>query len=166
MRGQQLAQAIKKARRPASTELDKDANAFFVRYKEYQMRYYPTLALTTKVTSNGWWPHYLTRLGNAYLYHKTQEGYVDLTFSNAAGEMAALEIVAEWLRAHGISGAMAVKTSMAGAIRIVVPKLRVKEPFENTREEDLKTCFDAIQSLVDFANTAELARQLSVMRKK
>lgn len=166
MRSQQLAQAVEKAKKPASTELDRNANAFYVRYKKYQMRYYPTLSLTTKETANGWWPHYSTRLGNAYLYHKTQEGYVDLTFSNAANEMATLETVAEWLRSHGVPGAMAVKTSMSGSIRIIVPKLRVKEPFENTREEDLKTCFDAIQSLVDFANTAELARYLSVMKKK
>ena len=104
-------------------------NAFFIRYKEYQKRYYPTLNCTTKETSNGGWPHYPTRLGNVYLYHKLQEGYVDLMFSNASRELASVEKIAEWLRDHSVPGARAEITSMAGAIRIIVPKLRVHEPF-------------------------------------
>ncbi len=166
LRCQQLAQAIKKAKRPPATELDQNMNSFFVQYKEYQKRYYPTLNCTTKETSNGWWPHYPTRLGTVYLYHKMQEGYVDLTFSNAAGELATLEGIAGWLREHGVPGALAVKTSMAGSIRIVVPKLRVKEPFAGTSEEELNACFDAIQALVDFANIAELAGSISKLKKK
>ncbi len=166
LRCQQLAQAIRKAKRPAATELDQNMNSFFVQYKEYQKRYYPTLNCTTKDTSNGWWPHYPTRLGTVYLFHKMQEGYVDLTFSNAAGELATLEGIAGWLREHGVPGALAVKTSMAGSIRIVVPKLRVKEAFVGTSEEDLNACFDAIQALIDFANIAELAGSISKLQKK
>ncbi len=165
MRSQQLAQAIKKAKRPPTADLDQAANAFFVRYKEYQKRYFPSLNCTTKETSNGWWPHYPTRLGNVYLYHKMQEGYVDLTFSNAARELPAVEKLAEWLEDHGISGAKAVKTGMAGAVRIVVPKLHVQEPFENASEEDLRACFSAIQSLVEFANIAELASSISALKR-
>ena len=33
LRGQQLSQAIKKAKRPPTTALDKNMNAFFIRYK-------------------------------------------------------------------------------------------------------------------------------------
>lgn len=164
--GQQIAQAIKKAKKPPATELDRNMNSFFVRYKEYQGRYYPTLNCTTNETSNGWWPHYLTRLGAVYLYHKMQEGYIDLTFPNAADKLATLERIAGWLREHGVPGALAVKTGMSGAIRIVVPKMRVKEPFEQTSEKDLNTCFEAIQVLIDFANTAELARSISKLPKK
>ena len=91
---------------------------------------------------------------------------MDLTFSNAAGELATLEGIAGWLREHGVPGALAVKTSMAGSIRIVVPKLRVKEPFVGTSEEDLNACFDAIQALIDFANIAELAGSISKLQKK
>lgn len=101
-----------------------------------------------------------------YLYHKLQEGYVDLTFSNAARELASVEKIAEWLRDHGVPGALAEKTSMAGAVRIVVPKLNVHEPFEQTKEEDLRVCFDAIKALVEFANIAELAESISKLQKK
>ena len=166
IRSQQLAQAIKKAKKSPETELNKDANAFFKKYKEYQQAEYPELDLRTKGTSNGWWAHYGTRLGSAYLYHKMQEGFVDLTFPNAASDMAAVEEVAGWLRSRGVAGAMALPTGQAGAVRITVPGLRMREVFENTKEDDLRACFDAIKTLVDFANVAARARELSILKKR
>ncbi|MBE6027503.1 MAG: hypothetical protein E7227_02720, partial [Clostridiales bacterium] len=69
-RAELLSQAIKKAKKPSSVTIDPDANAFFRQYKRYQQDNYPTLMLTTKETSNGWWPHFNTNLKNAYIHHK------------------------------------------------------------------------------------------------
>lgn len=87
VRSQQLAQAIERAKKPPEVNVDEAANLFFNKYKAYQKEYYPDLDLRTSEKSNGWWPHYSSRLGDVYIYHKRPEGFVDLTFPNAADKM-------------------------------------------------------------------------------
>ncbi len=86
---------------------------------------YPQLILRTSRESNGYWAHYTTRFGSVYLYHKISEGNVDLTFGKASQHMDKLEIVADWLRKHGIGSVSSVITGKAGALRISVPKLNM-----------------------------------------
>jgi len=166
IRSQQLEQAINRAKKPPTAHIDQNANAFLIKYLEYQQEYYPSLDIRTSKDSSGWWIHFGTQLGNVYLYHKTQEGYVDLTFPNAAADIGVLQNIASWLRKHGTPNVNAKKTGKAAALRIEVPKLKVKEPFEMTSKSDLKACFDAIQTLVDFANIVENAHGISAIKLK
>lgn len=166
IRSQQFEQAIRRAKKPPAVNIDQNANAFLINYLEYQQEYYPSLDIRTSKDSSGWWIHFGTQLGNVYLYHKTQEGYVDLTFPNASEDLGILQSVAVWLRKHGTSNVNAKKTGKAAALRIEVPKLKVKEPFEMTSKADLKACFDAIQTLVDFANIVESMHCVSAIKSK
>ena len=166
VRSQQLAQAIERAKKPPETNVDDAANLFFIKYKAYQKEFYPDLDLRTSDKSNGWWPHYSTRLGDVYLYHKRPEGFVDLTFPNAAGKMDALQEMASWLRNHNVPNVVAVKTGRAAALRIEVPQMPLKAIFENIDPADLKKSFDAIQTLVDFANLIEDTHSISAIKKK
>lgn len=166
VRSQQLAQAIDRAKKPPEVNVGEAANLFFNKYKAYQKEYYPDLDLRTSDKSNGWWPHYSTKLGDVYLYHKRPEGFVDLTFPNAAEKMDALQAMASWLRNHDVPNVVAVKTGKAAALRIEVPKMPLKAIFENIDPLDVKKAFDAIQALVDFANLIEDAHCISAIKTK
>lgn len=166
VRSQQLGQAIERAKKPPEVNVNEAANLFFNKYKAYQQQYYPGLDLRTSDKSNGWWPHYSTRLGDVYLYHKRPEGFVDLTFPNAAGKLDALQNIASWLRGHNIPNVVAVKTGKAAALRIEVPKIPLTAVFEHVDIADVKKCFDAIQTLVDFANIIEDAHSVSAIKTK
>ena len=158
---QQISQAIDKARKPAQVVLNEKANSFFCKYKDYQEANYPSLDLRTKRDSNGYWAQYSTRLGNAYLHHKIQEGKVDLTFSNASVRMNEVDSLAAWLRNHGIDGARSLVAGKAGVIHLDVPKLNMEIPFSDNNEQDIIKCFEAIVEMTDTANIFALAGDLA-----
>ncbi len=162
---QQISQAIEKAKRPPKVEIDENANRFFRKYKDYQEEKYPQLNLTTKRDANGYWAHYTTRFGSAYLYHKISEGRVDLTFNRAAKFMDKLETVADWLRRHGIGNVGAVVTGMAGALRVTVPKLNMQIPFDENDEYDIEVCFKTISELIEAVNVFGVANEVSDLKK-
>ena len=148
---QQLDQAIRKAKSVPGITINEAAVDFFRKYKSYILAHYKTLDLRNKDGSNAWWPHYGTLYKQAYIYHKVSDGLVDLTFPGSGYNLGALQKATEWLNANGMPQVRAVKTGKAAALRIEVPVLNQTEPFENAKESDLKKCFDAIQTLSDFA---------------
>ena len=161
----QVQAAINKAKKTPEIILNEAANSFFQCYRDHQKKYYPQLDLRTKESSNGWWAHYSTGLGQVYIYHKMQEGYVDLTFPNAAEHMDTMQEIASWLRDNRNHQITAVKTGRSSALRIECPKLKVKEHFRETSPDDLKACFDAIKSLSELAAVFAKAERMSNLTK-
>ncbi len=158
---QQINQAIIKSKRHSETELDKTSNAFYNAYKDYQENNYPMLDLRTSRNTNGWWTQYATRYKKVYILHKIKEGYVDLTFPNAASKMDGLSniantlnrMVAQELTGRGLNAVCAIPTGKAGSLRIEVPKFAMSEmKFDDADIDDLDMCFFAISVLSDFAN--------------
>lgn len=166
VRSQQLAQAIARSKKPPEAIVNEAANLFFVKYRAYQKAFYPELDLRTSEKSNGWWPHYSTRLGEVYIYHKRTEGVVDLTFPKAVGKMDIFQKAAAWLRIHNLPNVTAVQTGQAAALRIEVPKIPLDAVFEDVEESEIKKCFDTIQSLADFANLIEDINAVSARKRK
>ena len=160
-RSQQIDQAINKAKKPQSINVDEKANAFLKQYISYQKEKYPSLDLSTKEDKNGWWTDYRTELGTVYINHKLREGYVDLTFPKASQEFDRAKIIADWARQHKIPDATVVKTKKSVMIRIHVPKLDIIRGFENVDVDELDQCFDAIKELTDFANIIEMANSIT-----
>ena len=158
---QQLVQAIEKAKKPPKVEVDELVNRFFRAYKDYQEINYPDLVLTTKRNANGYWAHYTTRLGSVYLFHKIESGYIDLTFNKASDHLEELTLVAEWLRNHGFDRVSAVKTGKAGALRVIVPSLNNRIPFDENNKEDVETCFRTISKLIEAMNVFGVACGIS-----
>ena len=153
----QLNQAIAKG--PGSTwEKNKKAMAFFEKYRTYMATNGYDLDLRNKKDSNGWWPHYGTSFGNAYIYHKVSDGVVDLTFPNGANDVSTLKLAAIWLNAHGMPNVQALQTGKAAALRIKVPVLDQHKPFEEANMNDVETCFKAVQEL---SNLAKALGQIS-----
>ena len=161
-RSHQLAQAITKAKKPPSGNVNEKANAFLRQYIRYQRENYPSLALTTKEDKNGWWTDYRTELGYVYINHKIQEGFVDLTFPRVSDKVDRVRIIAEWLRQHKIPDASVVKAQRSAMIRIHVPKIDMLKGFDSVDKDELNHCFDVIKELTDFANIVETANQIAL----
>ena len=169
---QQIRQAITKSKKHSETEVNEVSNLFYNKYKDYQELKYPMLDLRTDRGGNGWWAHYATRYKDVYLYHKIPQGYVDLTFPNAAIKMDGLsniartinEVLETDINAHGLNKIMAVPTGKAGALRIEVPKFDMKAMrFEDADLEDMEKCFYALSVFSEFANM--LASAADVTKK-
>ena len=160
-RSQQIEQALSKAKKPPTINVDEKANAFLKQYIQYQREHYPSLDLSTKEDKNGWWTDYRTELGYVYINHKIQEGHVDLTFPRASGKIEQAKLIAEWARQHKISGATVVKTKQSAMIRIHVPKLDILKGFDSVDKDELDQCFEAIKELTDFANIIEMANSIT-----
>ena len=94
-----------------------------------------------------------------------QEGYVDLTFPNSAEHLDTTNAIAAWLRSHNIPNVIAVQTGKASALRIEVPPLKVKEPFEHTSESDIVECFEAIATLSELADIFLCADRIKDIKK-
>ncbi len=169
---QQIRQAITKSKKHSETEVNEVSNLFYNKYKDYQELKYPMLDLRTDRGGNGWWAHYATRYKDVYLYHKIPQGYVDLTFPNAAIKMDGLSNIARTINAaietdinaHGLNKIMAVPTGKAGALRIEVPKFDMKSMrFEDADPDDMEKCFYALSVFSEFANM--LASAADVTKK-
>ena len=156
-----MEQAIKKAKKPASNNVDEKSNAFLRQYIKYQRQYYPSLDLSTREDRNGGWTDFRTELGYVYINHKIQEGYVDLTFPKAAEKVERLKLIAEWARNHKMSEVTVVKAKRGAMIRIHVPKLDIQKGFEFVDRSELDRCFDAVKELTDFANMIEVANSIT-----
>lgn len=160
-RSQQLGQAIQKAKKPPTVDVDENANAFLRQYINYQKSNYPTLDLSTKEDRNGWWTDFRTELGKVYINHKLREGYVDLTFPKAADQIDKAKAIAEWARNHKLPGTTVVKTKVSIMIRIHVPKLDIMKGFDNIDNDELNQCFETIKDLTEFANTIAIANSIA-----
>ena len=79
--------------------------------------------------------------------------------------MDKLEIVAKWLREHGIDKVAVAKTGKSGVLRISVPKLNMDIPFEDNDEADIEQCFKAINELIEAANVFAVASGISSFKK-
>lgn len=162
---QQICQAISKAKKPPKVVINENANRFFRKYKDYQEVHYPELDLTTKRSSNGYWANYNTRLGMVYIFHKIGDGKVDLTFNRAGKHLDKLEMIAGWLRKYEVANVGAVKTGMAGALRVTVPKLNMNIPFEENDDYDIEVCFKTISNLSEAMNVFAMANSISDITK-
>ncbi len=158
---QQIKQAITKSKRHSETEVDETSNAFYNKYKDFQELNHPQLDLRTDRKGNGWWAQYATRYKNVYLYHKIPQGYVDLTFPDAASKMDGLSNIArtmneayeDKLRLHGLNKIIALPTGKAGALRIDVPKFEMTSiRFEDASIDDIERCFYALTVFSEYAN--------------
>lgn len=96
-----------------------------------------------------------------YLLHKIEDGKVDLTFNKASSHMDKLEIVADWLRRHGIGNVGAAITGKAGSLRVTVPKLNMQIPFDENDEYDIEVCFKTICDLIEAVNVFGTACSIS-----
>ena len=123
---------------------------FWNKYIAYQKEGYPHLWLSTSGGSKGSrasWPRYKVPIKSLYILHKSEFGYVDLTFPNCAERTVKLKALLDKELGNIAEQKLSVHiTGKSAALRVVVPKLYFKTPFEDC-VDDVDTCLREISRL-------------------
>ncbi len=155
---QQIRQAIDKQKKGYQVQRDNAVTDFWRKYSEFQKEKYPDVLLiyNNEVKgANATWPRFRTSFDKLYMYHKTESGYVDLTFENCADRMVNVDnLLADAVGDYAKEGYSINKTTKSAAIRLNVPKLNLHQPFEEQIDK-----VDAGLKAVE--NMSNLVRMLS-----
>ena len=91
---QELKQAVEKQKKGYQVEVDHVVTAFWRDYSAYKLIFYPGINLLyngEEKGSNAIWPRYNTVQKGLYILHKTDFGFVDLTFDRCAEKIVEVE---------------------------------------------------------------------------
>ena len=133
---------------------NKAVTEFWKNYYEYQANNYPLLELTgspAKKATNALWPRFRTDRKDLYILHKSDSGFVDLTFRGMASKS---ELFRKLLTPYLEKDMKIVVTSSSMAVRIIVPVILFKNPF-SYYEGEIKDVFETVSRLTGFANNLD-----------
>lgn len=151
---QQIEFAINKQRNSYQVIEHTAVTDFWNKYISYQQDHYPHLWLSTSGGSKGSrasWPRYRVHIKGLYMLHKSEFGYVDLTFPNCGERTVELKSILEkHLGDLSKLGASLQQTKKSAALRVIVPVLDFKQPFDEVADK-VKTCFEGIEKLTKLA---------------
>ena len=155
---QQIEQAINKQKKGYQVQVDPLVTDFWRKYSDYQKIHYPDVLLLYNGEdkgSNAIWPRFNTRIDKLYMYHKTEQGYVDLTFDGCRDKMIKVERMLKYVEPnYQETGYSLHRTGKAAAIRLMTPCLDLHLPFESQVQE-VEQSFKAVKRL------SELVKKLS-----
>ena len=151
---QQIEFAINKQRNSYQVIEHTAVTDFWNKYISYQQDHYPHLWLSTSggsKDSRASWPRYRVHIKGLYMLHKSEFGYVDLTFPNCGERTVELKSILEkHLGDLSKLGASLQQTKKSAALRVIVPVLDFKQPFDEVADK-VKTCFEGIEKLTKLA---------------
>ncbi len=158
-KAQQIRQAIDKQKKGYQVEEDSAVTHFWGKYSEYQKAHYPELYFKYKGEikgSNATWPRFGTINERLYIYHKTEFGFVDLTFENCADKIVDIEKMLEDTVGDYLGNGFTVqRTTRSAAVRLLVPVLDLHQPFEGQRKA-VEAGMEAVRKL------SELVKQIDM----
>ena len=153
-KAQQIIQAIDKQKRGYQVEVDDAVTDFWMKYSLFQTAHYPETILLyngEKKGANARWPRFNTIINGLYMYHKTESGFVDLTFDGCADKISDIEeLFSDTIEDYVRRGYTVQKTGKAAAIRLLVPVLDLHSRFED-QVEKVDACLKAVKELSDVA---------------
>jgi len=165
---QQIEQAIFKQKHGYQVIENTAVSNFWEKYASYQKEHYRHLYLSTGSGKKGaaaTWPYYRTRIKGVYLYHKSEKGFVDLTFSGAWNRVSELEIILRnTLGCFENKGITLQQTGKSVALRIIVPIIDFHKPFED-QIEGIEVAFKEIDCLIRISNSLssdEISKVLTI----
>ena len=154
-KSQQIEQAIDKQKHGYQVIENTAVTVFWEKYIAYQKEHFSHLYLVTgggKKGSAATWPHYNTRIKGVYLSHKSEKGYVDLTFSGTWDSVNELEaILRKALGNFEEQGVTLQKAGKSAVLRALIPILDFHHPFEE-QIDDVEACFKGIDSLTKLSH--------------
>lgn len=149
---QQIKQAINKQKKGYQVECDPAVTGFWHEYRDFQKKHYSGLYLIYNGEdkgANATWPRFNTVIDGLYMYHKTETGYVDLTFDGCSERIVELEkILTDTVGDYIRKGFTVQRTGKSAAIRVLVPILDLHRSFA-AQMEDVEKCFEAVRKLSD-----------------
>ena len=150
-KAQQIEQAIYKQKHGYQVIENTAVTDFWEKYIAYQKEHFSHLYLVTgggKKGSAATWPHYNTRIKGVYLSHKSEKGYVDLTFSGTWDKLNELEAVLRKTLCHyEENGITLQKAGKSSALRAIVPSIDFHKPFED-QIDSVEECFETIDRVI------------------
>ena len=152
---QQIEQAIYKQKHGYQVIENTSVSDFWERYISYQKEHYAHLYLASgggKKGSQATWPRFNTRMKGVFLYHKSERGFADLTFSGAWSKVNELEsILRDKLGQFENQGITLQQTRKSAALRVVVPIIDFHKPFDE-QIDDIEICFSKIDRLIKLSH--------------
>lgn len=117
-------------------------------YIDYCIEFYPGIVLRSKKDIKpkaAVWLFFKTVMKELYICHKSDRGYVDLTFSNVGDHLIELgELLEKMIPDLDLNKYNIVKVGKAGALRLYVPLLDFSIDFKEVNRKDIEDCFQAI----------------------
>lgn len=165
-KAQQIEQAIYKQKHGYQVIENTDVTDFWEKYIAYQKEYYSHLYLVTgggKKGSAATWPHYNTRIKGVYLSHKSEKGYVDLTFSGTWDRVNELEaVLRKTLGQFEEKGITLQKAGKSTVLRFIVPVVDFHKSFED-QVEKIETCFKGIDLMAKLSHLLSTEEMLNFL---
>ena len=165
---QQIRQAIDKQKKGYQVEMDKAVTAFWNNYLEYQRMHYPEVDFIYRGEikgANATWPRFRTVIDGLYLFHKSEFGFVDLTFDNCGDKIVAVErLLSDAVGDYLKQGYSVHKTSKSAAIRIMVPITDFHRPFEE-QSDKVETVFKSIKKMTELAKLLSYQGVMNLLMK-
>ena len=156
----QLNMAIDKQKNGYQVVKNLDVTDFWNKYVDYKNKYFPKLNLAVHSEikpTNGVWPRFRTSVVGTFIYHKSNKGYVDLTFNGQAEKIDIIKkIVVDLIGDFYEEGFSIVKTGKSCAIRRIVPIVVFANPFEKQKDY-IEQIFLAVERLYELSMRLEIA---------
>lgn len=166
---QQIEYAINKQKTPYQPIENIAVTDFWDKYIAYQQQRYPNLWLRTSGGSKGSradWPRFRVHIKGIYILHKSEFGYVDLTFPNCADKTVELKnVLTKYLGNLNKLGVTVQQTGKSAALRVIVPKLDFKLPFDEY-VTDVETCFKGISKLTALSEKMPVTEITELIKNK
>lgn len=154
---QQIEQAINKAQKQSNVTHNPGRMEFLRKYIEYKDAHYSgelDIANNPDNEGAGGWVHFRVNLKNAYILHKADRNFMDLTFTGSGEDKTKaflFETMEKWVHKLGYENVRCYKTGKSMAYRIEVPFIDFDKPFEECNKDDLNICFEAAKQLTELA---------------
>jgi hypothetical protein len=148
----QMEKAIEMAESTPGMTCQDAANRYYGSYREYLREYIPEFVPLLKAAGEARYAHYDVGLGDAYILHRLEEGYVDLVFPGKAERIGELSFVMEHLRDNGCSEISSCTERGDCLMRIEVPKQDMRKEFQRTGDVD--EGYDMVHELMLIARFA------------
>lgn len=141
-----LEQAIEEKKKGYVIIENEKVTLFWSKYYNFVRQYYPRLTINEVQGPRGGkanWPYFLTPIKKVYIIHKSNKGYMDLTFSGLGENYKKfIQNVSLFLDSN-----MSIhKTGKSMAIRLKVPTIDFSQDFKDYYNE-MKICLDAAYKL-------------------
>ncbi len=163
----QIRQAIYKKESGYQPVVHYGVSDFWEKYVAYQQENYPELMLASSAGKKGSaasWPRFRTQIKGLYMLHKSEFGYVDLTFESAKDYISQIdELIKNTFGSYEEIGASIVITSKSVALRMTVPVLNFKLPFEEQKTK-VEECYKVISNMSNLAKRLDAVKVLNILR--
>lgn len=162
---QQIKLAIEQQKTGYQPIEDKRVTEFWNRYSKYQKQNYPSLNLLYNNEIKGtraWWPRFNTVTNKLYIVHKSNFGYIDLTFDGCAERILEIEeLLTNTIGDYLSEGYTVNIIGKSAAIRLNVPVIDFHQPFDEQFQE-IKDCFEAIYKMNNLAKKLDINQIRSI----